>query len=79
MTEFGSPLFAGPGTAADHVRILREAHAKAMKDPELVAEAEKGKMDMDPSTGEELEELTQKIMNQPAETIDRIKKIMEPN
>jgi tripartite-type tricarboxylate transporter receptor subunit TctC len=50
VTEFGSPLFVAPGTAADQVRTLREAHVKAMKDPELVAEAEKGKMDMAPST-----------------------------
>ncbi|MDP2606248.1 MAG: tripartite tricarboxylate transporter substrate-binding protein, partial [Deltaproteobacteria bacterium] len=75
-TEFGSPLFVHPETPAEQVRILREAHVKAMKDPELVAEAEKGKMDMDTSTGEELDAITQKIMDQPEEIIVRIKKIM---
>ena len=75
-TEFGSPLFVHPETPAGQVLTLRAAHANAMKDPELVAEAEKGKMDMDASTGEELDAITQKIMDQPEEIIVRIKKIM---
>ena len=77
--EFGSPLFAAPGTPAEHVRTLREAHAKEVKDPALVADAEKGKMDIAPSTGEELEVITQKIMDQPADVIERVKKIMGSN
>ena len=75
-TEFGSPLFVHPDTPAERVRILREAHVKAMKDPALIAEAEKGKMDMDASTGEELDAITQKIMDQPEEIIVRIRKMM---
>ena len=73
--EFGSPLFAAPGTPSDRVKILREAHAKSMKDPELIAEAKKGKMDMDPSTGEELDDLAKEVMAQPGEVITRAKKI----
>jgi tripartite-type tricarboxylate transporter receptor subunit TctC len=73
--EFGSPIFAAPGTSAERVKILREAHAKSMKDPELIAEANKGKMDMDPSTGEELQELTKEVMAQPREVVEQAKKI----
>jgi tripartite-type tricarboxylate transporter receptor subunit TctC len=50
--EFGRPLVAPPGMPAQRVKILRDAYAKAMSDAELVAEANKGRMDMDPSTGE---------------------------
>jgi hypothetical protein len=46
-----------------------------MKDPEFLAEARKGKMDMDPSTGEELQSLTIEVMSQSAEVIERAKKI----
>jgi len=47
-----------------------------MKDPELVAEAKKGRMDMDPSTGEELQNLIKEIMEQPREVLDRVKKVL---
>lgn len=74
--EFGSPTFAPPGTPPERVKILSEAHAKAMKDPELLAESKKGKMDMAPSTGEELQAFTKEVMDQPAEVIERAKKIL---
>jgi tripartite-type tricarboxylate transporter receptor subunit TctC len=73
--EFGSPIFAPPGTPADRVKLLREAHAKSMNDPELLAEAKKGKMDMAPSTGEELQALAIEVMGQAPEVIERAKKI----
>ena len=74
--DFGRPMVAAPGTPADRVRVLREAYAKAMKDPELMAEANKGRMDMDPSTGEDLQALLREIMDQPREVIDRVKKLL---
>ena len=74
--DFGRPMVAAPGTPADRVKMLREAYGKAMKDPELIAEANKGKMDMDPSTGEDLQILLKEIMDQPREVIDRVKKLL---
>ena len=50
---------------------------KALKDPELLLEAEKGKMDVDPSPGEELEALIRNVMDQPKEVLDRVKKMLE--
>jgi hypothetical protein len=41
-----------------------------------VAEAKKGRMDMDPSTGEELQNLIKEIMEQPREVLDRVKKVL---
>jgi hypothetical protein len=74
--EFGRFMLVTPGTPADRVKMLREAYAKSMKDPELIAEAKKGRMDMDPSSGEELQALVQEIMDQPPEVIARLKKIL---
>jgi tripartite-type tricarboxylate transporter receptor subunit TctC len=74
--EFGRFMLVAPGTPSDRVKILREAYAKSMKDPDLIAEAKKGRMDMDPATGEELQALVQEIMDQPPDVIERMKKIL---
>lgn len=74
--EFGRPMLVTPGTPAERVRILREAYSKAMKDPELLAEAKKGRMDVEPSTGEELQAVAKQVMDQPREVVERVKKIL---
>jgi tripartite-type tricarboxylate transporter receptor subunit TctC len=74
--EFGRPMMAPPGTSPERVKILREAYAKAMKDPDLLAEAKKGRMDVDPSTGEALQALVKEIMEQPQDVVERVKKLL---
>ena len=74
--EFGRMMLATPGTPADRVKILREAYAKAMRDPELLAEAKKGKMDVEPSTGEELQAIAQEVLDQPPGVVERVKRIL---
>ena len=46
---------APPGTPRDRVRILRKAFVDTMKDPELLADAAKSKLDIEPVSAEELE------------------------
>lgn len=74
--ELGRPMLATPGTPPERLKILREAYAKALKDSELLAEAKKGKMEVDPTPGEELEDLIRKVMDQPREVLDRVKKML---
>ncbi|HZA57303.1 MAG TPA: tripartite tricarboxylate transporter substrate-binding protein [Candidatus Udaeobacter sp.] len=74
--SFGRPIFATPGTPADRIKLLRNAFEQALKDPELIAEAKKGRMDIDPTTGESLEKLANRILAQPPEVIARVKKIL---
>ena len=69
----GRPISAPPGMPADRTKILREAYAKAMKDPELLADAEKRGWEVDPLTGEELESLAKDVMAQPREVLERMK------
>ena len=73
---FGRPLLAASGAPAERVKTLRHAFASVMKDQELLAETKKGKMDVDPASGEELEELAKRIMDQPREVIERVKKFL---
>jgi tripartite-type tricarboxylate transporter receptor subunit TctC len=74
--SFGRPIVATPGIPAERVRELRRAFDQAMKDPELLAEAKKQRMDVEPETGENLEKLAIKILNQPPEVLTRVKKIL---
>ena len=74
--EFGRPMVAGPGTAPERVKILREAYAKAMRDPGLIEEAKKGQMDMEHTPGEDLQALMKDLMDQPRDVIDRVKKVL---
>ena len=53
--------------------ILRRAFDAATKDPELLAEA-KGKFDVTPVSGEEVERLVGNIAKLPAELMATIKK-----
>ena len=75
--DFGRPMFVAPGTPADRVNILREAYVKSMNNPELIAEAKKARMDMEPVTGEQLQALAKRVMNQPPAVIKRVRKILE--
>ena len=47
--EPGRPLAAPPGVPADRLDVLRRAFDETIKDPEFLAEAEKGQMEIEPS------------------------------
>jgi tripartite-type tricarboxylate transporter receptor subunit TctC len=64
-----------PGTPADCVAILRAAFDKAVKDAELLAEAQKLRMDVTPMRGEQLQMIAKEVMVQPPEVIEQIKKL----
>lgn len=73
---FGHPMMAPPGTPPDRVKVLREAYAKALKDPEFLAEAQKGQWDVDPVAGEELQELARQVVDQPSEVVEQTRRIL---
>jgi hypothetical protein len=60
----------------EHVRSLREVFMKTVKDPAFVAEAKNKKLDIDPSSGEEVEMLGREVMSQPPEVVERLKKLL---
>ena len=55
--EVGRSFMAPPGVPADRVAVLRKAFDDAMKDPELLAEIEKGKLDFHPASGDKLQKI----------------------
>jgi tripartite-type tricarboxylate transporter receptor subunit TctC len=74
--EFGRPMIASPGIAADRVKTLRDAFNKAAKDPEFIEETKKRKFDLEPVSGDELESLAKEVLSQPAEIVERMRKLL---
>ena len=75
-TDFGRPIVAPPGVAADKAKTLRDAFMKTMSDPELLAEAKRKNFDITPTTGEELEALAKQVISQSPEVVERVKILM---
>jgi len=73
--EWARPLMAPPGTPADRVTVLRAAYEKVAKDPDLITEAKKMRIDVTPVTGEKLQGMAKEVMVQPPEVIAQIKKL----
>jgi len=74
--EIGRPIIGTPGIPADRVKILREAFMKSVHDPELLDDAKKKKLELDPVSGEELESLAKDIVAQPPDVVERMKKLL---
>jgi tripartite-type tricarboxylate transporter receptor subunit TctC len=74
--EFGRPLVFPPGVPADRVKIIRDAFNKTIKDPALLAEAERRRLDIDPATGEELDALAKEVMAAPPDIVEKVKKLI---
>ena len=74
--DFGRPMMVTPGTPPERVKILRDAYVKTLKDPQALDEAKKSRMDVQPTSGEELESLVKEIFDSPPEVIERVKKIL---
>lgn len=74
--EFGRPIVATPGIPADRVKILREAFSKTLSDPALLADAKKRRLDIDPTTAEDLESLAKEVFSANRELIDRLKTLL---
>lgn len=74
--EFGRPIVAPPGVPADRIAILRDAFDKSVKDPALLATAEKRRLEMDPASGAELETLSKEVMAASPDVVQRMQKLL---
>jgi tripartite-type tricarboxylate transporter receptor subunit TctC len=55
--DFGKVYVLPPGTPADRANALESAFAKVFSDRELLVDAEKGKLEIDPMIGDEIHKL----------------------
>jgi len=74
--EFHRPYMAPPKMRPEVVKALREAFTKTMKDADFLAETKRKRLDMDPTTGEEVQALATDVMSQPHDVVEKLKKMM---
>jgi tripartite-type tricarboxylate transporter receptor subunit TctC len=74
--ELGRPYLLPPGTPTERLKTLRAAFVKMMADPGFLDESKKRNLELEPSSGEELERLAKEVMSQPPEVIERMKKLL---
>jgi tripartite-type tricarboxylate transporter receptor subunit TctC len=71
--EVGTAFFTTPGAPADRVTTLRRAFDAAVKDPELLAEAEKIRVGVSPLAGEALQKLVASVSDLPAALLEKVR------
>jgi tripartite-type tricarboxylate transporter receptor subunit TctC len=74
---FGRPYMLPPGVPADRVAAWRRAFLDTYRDPAFIAEAEKQQIEIDPSTGEQLQEILQRAYAAPRPVIDRLRMLYD--
>jgi tripartite-type tricarboxylate transporter receptor subunit TctC len=70
---FGRPYIVAPGVPADRVAALRKAFLETMKDPELLAEAQRIGIAIDPISGEDLQALAANVFATPVALVEKAK------
>ena len=56
--------------------IIRQAFEKVLADESVIAEANKRKLEFDPTSGQELENLSKEVMSQPPEIVAKMKQLL---
>ncbi len=74
--QMGRPFFAPVGVPSDRVALLRAAFDASMKDPALIAEAEKQKLELNPLNGAQVEALITRLYASPQAQVRRARLLL---
>ncbi|CAN0471329.1 unnamed protein product, partial [Phaeothamnion confervicola] len=68
----GRPFVGPPGLPPERLKMLRDAFAATMKDPDFAAEIKRGGYDLEPEDGEHLASLIERIYATPKTIVERV-------
>lgn len=71
------PYAAPPGVPADRLELLRKGFADTFADPRFIADAEKGKLDIDFTKAPELEKIVNEILNTSPDTAKKLGEVLK--
>lgn len=70
------PFAAPPGVPSDRVAILRKAFQAVVNDPVFVQEVKKRGLDLEPSTGDEVQQVVEKILTVKPSVVQAMKAVL---
>lgn len=71
QTTFGRPYFLAPNVPAERVVALRAAFMATMSDESFLADAKKQKLEIDPISGDEMQEGIARIYKSPRDLVEK--------
>ncbi|TMH38568.1 MAG: hypothetical protein E6H54_22170 [Betaproteobacteria bacterium] len=71
------PYVLPPATNADIAKAMRDAFAATLKDPALLAEAKKAKLDIEFTPGDEAVKILKEVLAQPKDIVDEFSKYIK--
>jgi len=75
LSDLGRLTAGPPDIPADILAVLREAHDKAISDPDLLAEAMQINIPIDPGSGDYVEKRIKEVLDQTPQTIALLKAV----
>jgi tripartite-type tricarboxylate transporter receptor subunit TctC len=75
--SFGRPFFAAPGLPQDRKAALRAAFDATMQDAEFIAETNKVKLEVSPTSGAEIDRLLAQVYATPKDVIEKAKQAVK--
>jgi tripartite-type tricarboxylate transporter receptor subunit TctC len=75
--DFGKVYILPPGVPADRALALENAFARVFSDKELRADADKGKLEVDPLIGNSIQKLVVEFLNMPADVKNKLQTVLK--
>ena len=75
--DFGKVYILPPGVPADRAQALENAFARVFTDKELRADADKGKLEVDPLIGSSIQKLVVEFLNMPADVKTKLQTVLK--
>jgi len=75
--DFGKVYVLPPGVPVERAAALESAFAKVFKDKELIAEADKGRLEIDPLIGNTITKLVTEFLGMPSDVKNKLQTVLK--